>query len=1201
MATQRQNHWHDAYPASLPSLLLDAVNQAVIATDLDGRIWFWNQAAETLYGWLQAEVLGKSVLQVTPAAGDELQAVDIMARLKQGQTWSGEFRVRDRHGRVFTAAVHNTPLFDTAGQIIGIVGISSDVSDQRRTQSQLLHQNRQANAFARVVDAIHQSLDLDTIFSVSAAHIADLLKAQVSIVQYLPEHRHWLHRVVFNADHEPVTKANDIIPDANNPFAAQLKRGEVVQVNDTRNIRDAVNSKLAKTDPGAWLLTPISIGARVWGSLTLGRLYEYVDWQDEDIQVAQRVAAQLAIAIDKAETHQQLQQELDLRRDNEARLRQYERIVAATLDGLALFNRRYVYQVVNQTYLDWYQIPRSAVVGHTIAEVLGQEVFEQIIKPRLDQCLQGEVVHCHHWQALKGQKRYIHAIYSPHYDADGQVSNILATLRDITDLQLAQEALRRQAEQERTVNDIIKLLRQSFEIDSLFPLALEDISVLLEADYGAITRYDPTDQHWRYVAEYGHLEHYPAYLNQAPPDTENPVAALLQQGQVICINDSGTLADPIHQHLAQFLPGAWLIVPLQINQRTWGSLTLRKSQPHWIPEAVSIGVRIADQLAIGIYQAELFQSARAELEKRQQTELALRAQESFFKSLYEQATLGIAFCQSDGQILQINAKYCAITGYSERELQTMTLIQLTHPDDRWMNQEFCAALDHTESSECSTDQRYLRRDGSIVWVSLTLSVIRDERGNFRVLAALIQDISDRKQLEAERQQAESRLRHNALHDALTQLPNRNLLMTQLERALERMRRPPHHQFAVLFLDLDRFKLVNDSLGHLAGDHMLIMVARRLSDLVRPGDLVARLGGDEFVILLETVSGPTDVLAVTDRLLQTLRQPLQLEQREVCATASIGIVIGSLGYRNATELLRDADIAMYRAKANGKNSYALFDPTLHQQVTERLQLEQDLRQAIAQQQLELYFQPIINLCDGAIWCLEALMRWRHPDRGLVSPDHFIPIAEETGLIVMLDQWAIHTACHQLKQWQQRYPAAQQLSVSVNLSAQDLHLPDITSDIRTALAESGLAGKHLVLEITESLLVSDTPQILELLEELQQLSVKLAVDDFGTGYSSLSYLHRFPFSALKIDQSFTSNMKLGSVNQEIIETIVTLSDRLGMVAIAEGGETLDQLRHLQRVGCEYSQGYHFCKPVPAEQLEPWLQSPFPFADKLPTEEQ
>ncbi|MEM1309523.1 MAG: EAL domain-containing protein, partial [Cyanobacteria bacterium P01_H01_bin.153] len=1137
--TQWTDHWNQFDQSQLPIQLLNAVNQAVMAIDVEGDIRFWNRAAAMLYGWEQDEILGQSILDLAPVLGLRLPIAKIMAVIRRGQPWTKEMTVRDRYQRDFTALVNVAPIYNSENYLVGLIGVSSDISRFKATQAQLIQQTQQEQALARVVDAIHQSLDLDTIFSVSVTHIARLLKARVAIMQYFPDRHYWMSRVVFDIEQELIQTPHDVAPDAHNPLAEKLKRLEVVKINDISSITDPVNSEFAKKNPGTWLLIPISLDGRAWGSLTLCRRPNQTGWRDEDVELAQQVATQLAIAIAKAQSCQQLQQELIFRRSNEDQLRQYERIVSATLDGIALLDTDYIYRAVNQTYLDWHHKKREDIVGHSVADLLGENIFHSLVKPKLDQCLQGDVVRHSDWFAYDADKQhYLNVTYAPFFDDGHELCGVVVTSRDMTDLQLAQEALQRQAEQERAVNDIVRLVRQSFEIESLFPQTLAAISRLLDADHGAIAKFEEGDQTWHYIAEHRANETILPCVGLRLSDAQNPAAAILKQGQTVCVDDSTRLTDQLHRELAKLFPGAWLIVPLRVQDGTWGSLTLRKLKPNWMPEATGLCVRIADQLAIGIHQAALFQAAHAELQKRQQAEQMLRNQESFFRSLYEQATLGIAFCNSAGQILQVNAKYCAITGYSERELQSMSLNQFTHPSDRYLNQAIFLEVARAERSEFSTDKRYVRRDGTTVWVHLTASVIRDEQGQFKVLAAIIQDISDRKQLEAERQQAEAQLRHNALHDTLTQLPNRNLLMTQLGRALVRMQRPPHQQFAVLFLDLDRFKLVNDSLGHLAGDQLLVMVAQILNRLVRPGDLVARIGGDEFVILLEAIDDTSEVLTVAERLLQTLRQPLQLEQREVFATASMGIVLGALTYRSATELLRDADIAMYRAKANGKNGYALFDPALHKRVTYRLQLEQDLRRAIVQQQLELYYQPIVSLRDGAIFCLETLTRWQHPEHGLIPPSDFIPIAEETGLIAGLDQWAVRTACRQLKEWQVQYPAAENLKVSVNLSAQDLHVPHLVDWITRALSESDLAGEHLILEITESLLVSDTPQILQLIGQIQDLSVRLAVDDFGTGYSSLSYLHRFPLGALKIDQSFTSNMQLGSVNQEIIETIVAL---------------------------------------------------------------
>ncbi len=1197
-----EDYWRETGREQLYQTLLDSVNQAIIVTDLEGLIRFWNQAAESLYGWSQAEVLGHSVLKVVPAVGIGEQTAEIMAELQQGNAWSGEFRTCDRQGRKFTVLVINSPLYDENGNLVGVIGVLANVDAFRAAEARLDHRAQQSQALARVIDAIHQSFDLDTIFSVSAAHIANLLQMQVSIVQYLPERQCWVHRVVYNPHSASAMKTYDVIPDADNPFAEKLKRLGVVQVGDTHQISDPVNEKLIGNDPGGWLLTPISIDDQIWGSLTLVRLHQYTDWEPEEIELAKHIATQLAIAIDQAQTYRQLQQELVQRRANEDHLRQYERIVSATFDGVALLDRHYTYRMVNQVYLDWNQKTREEIIGQSVANLLGTDVFESTVRHRLDRCLQGETVRLNDWFTHNdGHQRYVIVTYSPYYELDGNISGVVVTSRDITDLRLAQDALQRQADQERAINDMTRLMHQSLEVETMVPLAIEAVSTLLKADHGAVLEFIVDSQSWHYVAEYrknldSSSEPEPRSL-YSRHHSENLAANDLLKGKVICVDDCAMSVNQAHQQLAKISSGAWLIVPFKVNQRAWG-LVLSKQQPQWMDGAVNLAVRIADQLAIGISQAELYQTARAELKKRQETERALKDRESFFQSLYEQATLGIAFCRCDGQIVQVNAKYCAITGYSERELKSMTLGQLTHPDDRELNQEIFRQATQARGSDLSVDKRYIKKDRTVVWVHLTTSVIRDDQGAFEVLAVIIQDISDRKRLETERQQAGAQLRHNAMHDALTQLPNRNLLMAQLQRSLKRMQRPPHRQFAVMFLDLDRFKLVNDSLGHIAGDQLLIIIANLLRRLVRPGDLVARLGGDEFVVLLDNIDNISEVLTVANRILDTLRQPVQLQKREVFATTSIGIVIGSSTYQDATELLRNADIAMYRAKANGKNSYALFDPTLHDQVMYQLQLEHDLRRSLDKQQLKLYYQPIVNLKDGSIFCLEALMRWQHPERGLISPSDFISIAEETGVVVALDHWAVQTACQQLKQWQSQFLEARQLKVSVNLSAQDLHASGLVENISDALSKSRLEGRHLVLEMTESLLIDDIPQVVQLIAQLQDLSVSLAVDDFGTGYSSLSYLHRFPLSALKIDRSFTSNMREGMVNQDIIETIVALSDRLGMVAIAEGSENMEQVQHLIHIGCEYSQGHYFCEPLPAEKIIDLFQMAYPFANKLPT---
>jgi len=473
----------------------------------------------------------------------------------------------------------------------------------------------------------------------------------------------------------------------------------------------------------------------------------------------------------------------------------------------------------------------------------------------------------------------------------------------------------------------------------------------------------------------------------------------------------------------------------------------------------------------------------------------------------------------------------------------------------------------------------IRRPDRTIPLAVWATPIFDSQGTVQYAIAAFQDISGRKQ-------AEQQLIYNALHDTLTDLPNRALLMQRLELAMQRQKTHPDYGFAVLFLDLDRFKLVNDSLGHLVGDELLISIAHILQEALRPVDLATRLGGDEFVLLLDDVSHTT-ATRVAERILQVLRSPFQIEGREVVLSASIGIVMGTLQYTAASEVLRDADIAMYRAKAQGRSRYVMFDGAMHAQVMKQLQLEHDLHKAFERQEFVLYYQPIMAIATGQLRGFEALVRWRHPTHGLTPPAEFIPLAEETGLIVPLDAWVMEAACRQLAIWQREFPCWNHLRISINLSAWDLHSPQLLEQLQRILTETQLPAPCLTLEITESMLIADITTTIDVLIRIQSLGVRISIDDFGTGYSSLNYLHRLPVDTLKIDRSFVLQMQEDSKNRQIAATIVALSHQLGLEAIAEGVETPDQLAQLKAMGCEFGQGFLFSKGLTAGEARKLLQ--------------
>ncbi|MEH2210993.1 GGDEF/EAL domain-containing response regulator [Nostoc sp.] len=428
-----------------------------------------------------------------------------------------------------------------------------------------------------------------------------------------------------------------------------------------------------------------------------------------------------------------------------------------------------------------------------------------------------------------------------------------------------------------------------------------------------------------------------------------------------------------------------------------------------------------------------------------------------------------------------------------------------------------------------------------------------------------------------RQKLQSQLLDIALHDSLTGLSNRVLFIRRLENALNRAKQESSYQFAVLFLDCDRFKVVNDSLGHPVGDELLIAIAHRLQACIIPVDTLARLGGDEFGILLENITDINIAIQVAERILQQLSLAFQLSRYEVFMNASIGISWGNKDYDRPEYLLRDADTAMYRAKAQGKANYHVFNPAMHQEAIQLLELENDLRRAVERREFLVYYQPIISLVTGRISGFEALVRWQHPIRGLVSPIEFIPVAEETGLINAINTWVLQSACHQLSIWQHYPVTPEPLTMSVNLSARLFLQPNLVEQIDRIIYENKINPAYLELEITESVIMENTDAIKIILERLKQRKIKLIMDDFGTGYSSLSYLHSFPLNSLKIDKSFVKRMQDNKENMGLVPAMIGIANSMGMSAIAEGVETQEQLAQLRSLNCNFAQGYLFSKPI------------------------
>ena len=552
--------------------------------------------------------------------------------------------------------------------------------------------------------------------------------------------------------------------------------------------------------------------------------------------------------------------------------------------------------------------------------------------------------------------------------------------------------------------------------------------------------------------------------------------------------------------------------------------------------------------------------------ERSAAEQAMRASEARYRGLFEQSRDAILLTDAEGTIIDANGAAVELLGAGEAAGRP-------HLRQLFEDAEECDALLgtlHASGAVREAEVGLRGREGQPLWCLLTASTWLDPKGRAGGFQAILHDITGRKL-------AEERLLHNAQHDALTGLANRMLFSERLGQTLARWRRHGKPGFAVLFLDLDRFKLVNDSLGHSRGDQLLIQVSEALLECVRREDTVARLGGDEFAVLLEGVDTEEDALRSAARIQERLHQPFSISSQSTFVSASIGIALPGGAEQTPDDLLRNADIAMYRAKSGGSGRWEVFVPGMHTSVVDLHALETDLRLALGRGELVLHYQPILSVAESRIVGVEALVRWQHPTRGLLPPKAFIPLAEETGVITALGHWVLREACRQAGSWLRRWGPDACPTMSINLSGKQLLVPELADQVEEALRESGLPSHLLVLEITESLLLASEPVVVTGLERLRALGVKLSIDDFGTGYSSLSYLHTLPIDHLKIDRSFISGLGTHGDQSELVGTIITLAHRLGMTTVAEGVETAEQLSHIRRLGSHYAQGFLFSVPV------------------------
>ncbi|WP_017299296.1 EAL domain-containing protein [Nodosilinea nodulosa] len=1186
--------------------VLETMSLAGLVVDAKGRILLCNDYLLTLTGWQRHDVMGRSWLELfVPPENRKALKTLFTAAIAQGQCPTHyENEILTRSGDRRLIAWNNTFFASPDGCVQRITCIGQDITDQRQAHHRLQESECRLQKVAaslpgaalRYVLAASGS-EAITYISQGCAQIWELEPTQI---QARPE---LLWQTIHPDDREAVRQLIQHSGETLTPCFCEW--------------RISTPSGQQKWLQGMGRPEPLANGAIAWDAVVL--------------DVSDRKQTEQALH----DAHQQMQAFID-----------------NTPALVNIFDADGRYLRVNQATANQLGLRPEEITGKSFADLLPASVantfmdrVRQLVATQTPLTVKDTLV-------LNGeQKVYSSVLFPVSIGSDGSpIFGSVAT--DITPLVKAQMALRRQAEEERLIRTITQHIHQSLDVNQILQTTVTEVRQFLQTDRVLIYRFNadfsgtmvveavlpPWQSTLGITVEDTCFRNIPGLVDR------------YRQGHSHRLNDvqQASIAPCYRDLLARFQVRASLVVPIHCGGQLWGLLCAHhcRGPRLWQPKESALLSQLADQVAIALQQSQLL-TQTADLARQEKLlnniinaisdsldldTLLQRTATEMLHTFKASRSLVILCRATDAYLVHTNA--VSMPGWESLQDQVIPIEGNPHAQ-QVLGQKAAVVVNDVTQEPSLIPNLALALDlkiGAILAVSIRyrgvvkgiLSVHQcpGPRQWLQAEVKLIERLADhlaiaihqaelyaQAQTElAERKRLEAQLRYDAFHDRLTGLPNRALFLERLAQAIEQLQRHCQHhlplalpalnsspapccgrQFALLFLDLDRFKVINDSLGHAIGDQLLQVVAQRLQTCLRPVDIAARLGGDEFVVLLANLSDATAAITMAQRIHASLEAPVRLEGHEVFIHASIGIALSSAAYTDPNQVLRDADIAMYKAKGSNRE-YAIFDAPMHSLVVQQMQLENSLCRALERSELRLHYQPIISLATGQVQGFEALVRWQHPSGKLVPPLDFIPIAENTGLITALDLWTLNEACRQLSRWHQQFSASQPPTVSVNLSGKQFVRPDLIQQIDQALDRNGLQGQHLKIEITESVLIQNAQLAIDLLKQLRQRGIQVCMDDFGTGYSSLSYLHRFPIDVLKIDKSFITNLHNPEPSQgdyEIVKAIISLATNLNLTVVAEGLETACQARYLKAHHCQGGQGYYFSRPLSVEAATVFIQ--------------